>query len=55
MRSRIAWLAGPLFVVAGTLHFTHTRRYEAVMPPYLPAHRELILSLIHISEPTRPY
>jgi uncharacterized membrane protein len=27
----------------GTLHFTHTRVYERIMPPYLPAHRELVL------------
>jgi uncharacterized membrane protein len=35
-------LAGPLFVVAGLLHFTRTRWYESIMPDYLPAHRELV-------------
>ena len=35
-------LAGPLFVLAGLLHFTHTRWYVRIMPPYLPAHRELV-------------
>jgi uncharacterized membrane protein len=35
-------LAGPLFVVSGTLHFTHTRWYVSIMPDYLPAHRELV-------------
>jgi uncharacterized membrane protein len=35
-------LAGPLFVVAGLLHFTHTRWYVRIMPPYLPAHHELV-------------
>jgi uncharacterized membrane protein len=35
-------LAGPLFVLAGALHFTHTRLYERIVPPYLPAHRELV-------------
>ncbi len=35
-------LAGPLFVGAGTLHFTRTRWYEAIMPDYLPAHRALV-------------
>ena len=35
-------LAGPLFVVAGTLHFTHTRWYVSIVPDYLPAHRELV-------------
>ena len=35
-------LVGPLFVVAGALHFTRTRWYEAIMPDYLPAHRALV-------------
>jgi uncharacterized membrane protein len=35
-------LAGPVFVVAGTLHFTHTRVYERIVPDYLPAHRRLV-------------
>jgi len=35
-------LVGPLFIGAGTLHFTHTRFYVRIMPPYLPAHRELV-------------
>jgi len=35
-------LVGPLFVVAGALHFTRTRWYEAMMPDYLPAHRALV-------------
>jgi uncharacterized membrane protein len=35
-------LVGPLFVVAGALHFTRTRLYEAMMPDYLPAHRALV-------------
>jgi uncharacterized membrane protein len=33
---------GLLYVVAGTLHFTHTRFYVRIMPPYLPAHRALV-------------
>jgi uncharacterized membrane protein len=37
-------LAGPVFVVAGALHFTHTRVNMRIMPPYLPAHRELVLA-----------
>ncbi len=37
-------LAGPFFVVAGTLHFTHTRVYERIVPPWLPAHRDLVLA-----------
>src|SRR6266536_614075 len=35
-------LAGPLFVVAGILHFTRTRWYESIVPDYLPAHRALV-------------
>ena len=34
---------GIAFVVAGTLHFTHRRAYEAIMPPYVPRHRESVL------------
>ncbi|MGI8920824.1 MAG: DoxX family protein [Solirubrobacteraceae bacterium] len=33
---------GAFFISSGTLHFTHTRYYVAIMPPYLPAHRELV-------------
>jgi uncharacterized membrane protein len=35
-------LAGPTFVLAGLLHFTHTRWYVRIMPDHLPAHRELV-------------
>ena len=35
-------LAGPFFVLAGALHFPRTPWYEAIMPDYLPAHRELV-------------
>lgn len=30
------------FVVAGVLHFTHTKRYEAIMPRSFPAHAESV-------------
>lgn len=33
-----------LFVAAGVLHFAVPARYEAVMPPYLPAPRLLVLA-----------
>ena len=36
-------LVGLGFVFAGTLHFTHTRTYERIMPPYLPLHTEAVL------------
>ena len=38
-------LVGPLFVVAGVLHFKRTRWYEAIMPDYLPGHRALVARL----------
>lgn len=34
---------GILYVTAGTLHFLITPRYMAIMPTWLPAHRELVL------------
>lgn len=33
---------GPFFVLAGVLHFVTPRTYEAIMPDYLPLHRELV-------------
>ena len=33
---------GAFFLAAGTLHFTHRRHYQAIVPDYLPAHRELV-------------
>jgi uncharacterized membrane protein len=35
-------LVGPIFVVAGALHFTRPRWYEAIVPDYLPAHRTIV-------------
>jgi len=35
-------LAGPVFIAAGVLHFLRPGMYEAIMPPYLPPHRELV-------------
>ena len=34
--------AGPVMIVAGLLHFVRPGFYEAIMPPWLPAHRELV-------------
>ncbi len=34
---------GILYIGAGTLHFLLTRRYVAIMPPYLPTPRTLVL------------
>src|SRR3954463_13498940 len=35
-------LLGVTFIAAGALHFLRPRMYEAIMPRYLPAHRELV-------------
>lgn len=35
-------LVALIFTTAGGLHFTHTRHYEAIMPDYLPLHRESV-------------
>lgn len=34
--------AGVTFVLAGMLHLLRPRPYEAIMPPWIPAHRELV-------------
>jgi len=34
---------GPFFVFAGLMHFARREWYEAIMPDYLPAHRELVM------------
>ena len=33
---------GITFLFAGTMHFIKPRTYAAIMPDYLPAHRELV-------------
>ncbi len=33
---------GVIFTLAGVLHFVRPHWYEAIMPDYLPAHRELV-------------
>ena len=35
-------LLGLGFIATGILHFVKPRMYEAIMPRYLPAHRELV-------------
>jgi uncharacterized membrane protein len=40
-RSRIALAI--FFVFAGTMHFVIPRRYEAIMPAWIPLHREAVL------------
>ena len=38
----LARLFGPFFVFAGVMHFVVPRTYQAIVPDYLPAHRELV-------------
>ncbi|MBA3323287.1 MAG: DoxX family protein [Pyrinomonadaceae bacterium] len=42
VRAFVRALMGVSFIIAGVLHFTHTAFYLKIMPPYLPAHLELI-------------
>jgi uncharacterized membrane protein len=37
-------LTGATFLATGSLHLLKPRIYEAIMPDYLPAHRELVLA-----------
>jgi uncharacterized membrane protein len=37
------WLLAAFFVVAGVNHFANPDFYVRIMPPYLPAHRELVV------------
>ena len=39
---RVLSLAGPFYIFAGVMHFVIPKTYEAIMPPWLPAHRELV-------------
>ena len=34
--------AGPTFILTGVLHFLIPKTYEAIVPDYMPAHRELV-------------
>jgi uncharacterized membrane protein len=36
------YLIAVLFVVAGSLHFKNPAMYEKIMPPYIPAHEQLV-------------
>lgn len=42
--SRPATAVGLVFIGAGSLHFARPRMYEAIMPPYVPRHREMVLA-----------
>lgn len=38
----IRFLAGPVFVFAGTMHFVIPKAYARIVPPYLPAPEALV-------------
>jgi uncharacterized membrane protein len=40
--NRTQGLFAVTFTIAGSLHFIRPRAYEAIMPPYLPRHREAV-------------
>ena len=40
--SRTARSLGVTFIFAGVMHFLRPRQYEAIMPPYIPAHKEMV-------------
>ena len=42
MPTRGRAVLGAAFLFAGALHFIRPRMYEAIMPDWLPAHRELV-------------
>jgi uncharacterized membrane protein len=42
MRRILRRLFGPFFVFAGVMHFVRPRWYERIVPPYLPAQREIV-------------
>jgi len=37
-------LCGPFFIASGINHFVMPKPYEAIVPDYLPAHRELVVA-----------
>lgn len=37
------YLLGVLFVIAGFLHFQKPKIYLKIMPPYIPAHKTMVL------------
>ena len=43
MRRLQNYAIGLLFVGSGLLHFRNPRVYERIVPPFLPAHREIVI------------
>ena len=44
LRTLARWVLGLAFIAAGVMHFVATDSYLPLMPPWLPAHRELVLA-----------
>jgi uncharacterized membrane protein len=44
LRPRMRRLFGPFFILAGLGHVAIPRTYEAIVPDWLPAHRELVVA-----------
>lgn len=42
IKATLRFVLALLFIAAGTLHFTYTRFYLAIMPPFLPFPRALV-------------
>jgi len=42
LKTILLWLMGVFYVFAGAMHFVSTDFYTPMMPPYLPAHLQLI-------------
>lgn len=56
------YLFGIIFIAAGITHFTKSKMYERILPPYIPAHKtivllsgilEMIFGLMLLNEETR--
>jgi len=41
-RSRWARALGATFIFTGVMHFLRPKMYEAIMPPFIPAHEEMV-------------
>lgn len=39
----VTWLLAAFFLVAGIFHFVFMPKYMSIMPPWLPAHRALVV------------
>jgi uncharacterized membrane protein len=42
--TRSQTLVSAFFALAGSMHFVRPRAYEAIVPPYVPRHREVVVA-----------